>query len=337
MRHAVCAAILMIAAPVAFASDSAPQSPTQPVAQAAAASTWVAKQGEATVDVHDVDAHMQSVPAKDRAAFIDSPKRIEQMLSHMLLRRNLANEARKLGLDKDAVMQRRIELAIEDVLMARRLEYISETITVPDLEQLARERYLSDSEKYRQPETVSVVHVLLNTADRTPQEAVALLEGWRKDVAAKKTTLEEVAKAHSDDPGVGTNGGLYADSKPESFVPEFAAAVAALKNPGDLSPPVKTEFGYHLIQLKERKAAHLPAYAEIKDRLVGQARERFLADSVRAHIEALRVLPIEASEESVGQLRDRYGKPAGIATAPTAAAAPGAAAAAADTPPAQDD
>src|SRR5688572_3138009 len=101
MNQAVCAAILLIAAPVVFASDSSAQTSTQPATQAAVSSTWVAKQGEATVDVHDVDAHMQSIPAKDRASFIDSPKRIEQMLSHMLLRRNLANEARALGLEKD--------------------------------------------------------------------------------------------------------------------------------------------------------------------------------------------------------------------------------------------
>ena len=66
----------------------------------------LAKQGAATVEAIDVDAHLASMPMGDRAGYIDSPKRIEQLLSHLLMRRNMAIEARELGLDKDPIIQR---------------------------------------------------------------------------------------------------------------------------------------------------------------------------------------------------------------------------------------
>jgi hypothetical protein len=77
----------------------------------------IAKQGKAEVWAIDVDAHLASMPEKERAGFIDSPKRIQQLLGHLLLRRNLAIEAKELGLDKDPVVQRELLQAAEVVLM----------------------------------------------------------------------------------------------------------------------------------------------------------------------------------------------------------------------------
>ena len=98
----VIAASIMLAATVS-ASENTP----------AAGHEVVARQGTATVDGLDVDAHVAPMPAENRAGFLDSPKRIDQMLRHMLLRRNLANEAKERGLDKDPVVPREFEQALD--------------------------------------------------------------------------------------------------------------------------------------------------------------------------------------------------------------------------------
>lgn len=301
------AAILAIATSVLSASLAVPAHADAPAAVSATGAK-IASQGKAVVYEIDVDAHMRITPPQDRAAFINSPKRIQQMLSHMMLRRNLAIEARENGLDQDPVTQREFELAIEGILMRRRLDQIRETLEIPDLEPIARERYLVDKEKFRRPETVTIVHVLLDTKKRTADEAVTQLKAWRAEVSSGKSTLEEIAKLNSDDPGVGANSGVYADAAIDTFVPEFAAAVAGLKNPGDLSEPVQTEFGYHLIQLKARKPSYVPAYDEVKEQVLAQAREKFITDAQRAHVERLQSLPVDASEDSVAPLRTRYGE-----------------------------
>jgi parvulin-like peptidyl-prolyl isomerase len=279
----------------------------------------IARQGKAEVWAIDVDAHLASMPEKERAGFIDSPKRIQQLLGHMLLRRNLANEAKELGLDKDPVVQRELMQAAEVVLMRHRLDAIRERTPVPDVEPLAKEKFMSNREAYQTKEKVSVVHILLDTTKRSEAEAVAQLTQWKADIEAGKAKMEDLAKSNSDDPGVASNGGLYQDYDANAFVPEFAGAVRQLANPGDVSAPVKTEFGYHLIQLRSRTPAKPYAWEEIKDQLIAAERDNYLRKTQADHVEKLKALPIEASEESVAPLRQRYGTVQAAPVKPTAA------------------
>jgi len=268
----------------------------------------IAKQGKAEVWAIDVDAHLAAVPSRDRAGFIDSPKRIQELISHLLMRRNLALEARELGLDKGKVVARELEQAAEVVLMRYRLEQLRNSIQVPDLEPLAKEKFQANRGAYKSSETVSIAHVLLDAKQRTNQQAYEQLLAWKADVAAGKTTIEELAKAHSDDPGVSNNHGLYESADVNSFVPEFAEAVRKLARPGDLSDPVKTEFGYHLIQLRARTPGKAFSWEEIKDQMVAAERDTYVKNKLAEHVEQIKNLPIEASEASVMPLRERYGK-----------------------------
>jgi len=147
----------------------------------------IAKQGKAEVWAIDVDAHLAAVPSRDRAGFIDSPKRIQELISHLLMRRNLALEARELGLDKGKVVARELEQAAEVVLMRYRLEQLRNSIQVPDLEPLAKEKFQANRGAYKSSETVSIAHVLLDAKQRTNQQAYEQLLAWKADVAAGKT------------------------------------------------------------------------------------------------------------------------------------------------------
>lgn len=267
----------------------------------------IARQGKSEVWAIDVDAHLASMPKNQRAAFIDSPKRIQQLLSQLLLRRNLAIEARENGLDKDPIVQRELLQAAEVVLMRHRLDQLLEITEVPDLEPLAKEKFQANRDAFRSKDKVTVAHILLDTKKRTEAEAIAQLEKWKSDVTTGKATIEELAKANSDDPGVSNNNGVYADYDVDSFVPAFAEAVRNLEKPGDLSEPVKTEYGVHLIQLRDRKLGQPYTWEELKDRLVEAERAAFLQKKRADYVEKLKALPVEASEASVAPLRDRYG------------------------------
>lgn len=65
-----------------------------------------------------------------------------------------------------------------------------------------------------------------------------------------------LAKKHSDDPGSGMMGGELGFTGPGQLVPEYEAAATKL-SPGELSEPVQTQFGYHLIELIERKGSQI--------------------------------------------------------------------------------
>jgi peptidyl-prolyl cis-trans isomerase SurA len=78
------------------------------------------------------------------------------------------------------------------------------------------------------------------------------LNHYKQMIEAKSTTFEQIAKLHSEDPGSKDRGGQYeVNRKDKSWDPSFIAAAFRLKD-GEISPVVKTKFGYHIIQMVQR-------------------------------------------------------------------------------------
>jgi peptidyl-prolyl cis-trans isomerase SurA len=81
------------------------------------------------------------------------------------------------------------------------------------------------------------------------------LFGYRDQVRAKAADFGELAKKYSED-GSAANGGVLGWMSPGQLVPEFESTMNRL-DIGEVSNPVKTEFGWHLIQVLERREAQL--------------------------------------------------------------------------------
>ncbi|MES2461176.1 MAG: peptidylprolyl isomerase [Armatimonadota bacterium] len=98
-------------------------------------------------------------------------------------------------------------------------------------------------------------------AAKQDAEALVKVKQAQADIAAKKfKTFADAVTKYSDDPSkVQNNGDLGWISKDTQFVPEFLAAAVKLKNVGDISEPVKTQFGYHLIRLDAKGNDATPA------------------------------------------------------------------------------
>ena len=120
-------------------------------------------------------------------------------------------------------------------------------------------------------------HILLRSrADLSDQDAERRLAGYRDQVRAKTADFGELAKKYSED-GSAANGGNLGWMGPGELVPEFEQAMNRLQI-GDVSNPVKTEFGWHLIQVLERRETQLTvdkqkefARAAIRERKFEQA------------------------------------------------------------------
>jgi peptidyl-prolyl cis-trans isomerase SurA len=89
------------------------------------------------------------------------------------------------------------------------------------------------------------------------QDAERRLAGYRAQVVAKTVDFGELAKKYSED-GSAANGGNLGWMSPGELVPEFEQAMNRLQI-GEVSQPVKTEYGWHLIQVLERRDAQLSA------------------------------------------------------------------------------
>jgi peptidyl-prolyl cis-trans isomerase SurA len=95
-------------------------------------------------------------------------------------------------------------------------------------------------------------HILLRpSASLSEAQAIAQLQQWRQQIVAGRVSFEALARQHSQD-GSAPTGGDLGWASPGQFVPEFEAAMDALK-PTEVSPPLVSRFGVHLIRVDERR------------------------------------------------------------------------------------
>ncbi len=131
--------------------------------------------------------------------------------------------------------------------------------------------------------TVGQIVKIPSVSKKQSEETEAFLFGLKGRILNGES-FAELAKKYSQDPGSASNGGEYANFiRRGEFVPEFEAAAFKLK-PGEISDPVGTDFGFHLIQLIERRGneyrvRHILIIPQIKQTDIDAAKEEL--DSIR--------------------------------------------------------
>jgi peptidyl-prolyl cis-trans isomerase C len=273
-------------------------------------STVVAKQGSAIVTMGDVDAFAERMPARERPGFFNSPTRIETMIQNLLQQKQLAAEAREAGLEKEPLVKSQLLIADDEVLSRVRLQRFRAEMKLPDFGALAKEDYIANKEKYVAPGKLTVEHVLISSKSRSEDEARQLAETVRKEAVAHPDQFEALVDKYSDDMSKTTDHGKVNNAGDATrYVPEFAAAAKALNKPNEISPIVKTQFGFHVMKLIERSADGTRSFADVKDEIVTRLRAEYIDKEVKTHVDTLRNLPLDANPDIVGALRTRYGPP----------------------------
>lgn len=148
-----------------------------------------------------------------------------------------------------------LELNIDD---------IAKTIDVD--EAAMRERYEARKLNYTTPEQRKASHILIKVADDASDEAVAAARKKAEDILARIRKGEEfaaLAKAESDDPGSAKQGGDLGFFGKGVMDPAFEAAAFALKK-GEVSEPVRSSFGFHIIKLEDSEGGIVKPFDEVK-------------------------------------------------------------------------
>ena len=118
---------------------------------------------------------------------------------------------------------------------------------------------------FKQPERIRARHILVSGDEELAKVQDELKAGKSFDV---------VAKEFSRDPGSAANGGDLGEFPRGMMVPEFEKAAFDLKNPGDVSAPVKTQFGWHIIKLEERIPESPIPFEQVKAKLVQELKDQ---------------------------------------------------------------
>jgi peptidyl-prolyl cis-trans isomerase D len=139
-------------------------------------------------------------------------------------------------------------------------------VTVPPAD-IERE-YNNNLEQYTTPEQVRASHILVKTEGKDDAAAKAKAEDLLKQARAG-ADFAELARKNSEDEASAKNGGDLDYFGKGRMVPEFDAAVFAM-TPGQISDLVKTQYGYHIIKLVDKKPATTRSLAEVRQQLNDQ-------------------------------------------------------------------
>ena len=170
---------------------------------------------------------------------------------------------------------------------------LGDKVTDDDL----RQYYKQHLDQYKVPDRVHVRHILIKTptpgADgKVDQKAVDAARTKAEDILKQLqngTNFEELAKKNSDDPGSAKQGGELPAFQRGAMVPEFEQAAFALQNKGQLSGIVKSQYGFHIIQLIDKQPAHTKTFEEVKaeiEPIVKQQKESKASDELARTLEA---------------------------------------------------
>lgn len=230
-----------------------------------------------TITMADVLSELQRAPEASRLAAMERPDSLQQITRNLLVRRVLAAEATRDGLAKDPIVAATATIAQDRALSDARLARLDAQNEPSEsaLDAYARTMYQANSSKFDRPAQTRARHILLtNSGPESLQKAKELLSQLRAGAS-----FDDIAKTHSTDPGSAARGGDLGFFPAGQMVRPFDDAVNALIKPGDLSEPIETQFGYHIIRLEERKEKGRQTFEEVRPQLLSEARNAILNEA----------------------------------------------------------
>ena len=257
------------------------------------------------IRLSELEVAQQALPPQYRNVPLQSV--YQALLERIIDSKLVVSDGRKNKVGDDPAFKKRMAFVEEQVIQDYWLQReIAKKVTQEKMQQRYEERLKSMPPE----EEVHARHILVSTED----EAKALIAEIKKGAS-----FDKLAKEKSTDKASGAEGGDLGWFKKSDMVKEFADAAFALKK-GELTEvPVKTQFGYHVIKVEDRRKAPPPAFEEMAE----QIREELARETVTSLLDQLRSnAKIEKFNIDGSKPDPAAAPPAARSAAPPAAAPP---------------
>ena len=277
----------LAAAPVWAQDAAAPAAPAAEAAPAVTPETVVATVGGETITEADISfaaedlaQELQQMPPEQRKAFL---------VTVLIDMKVMANAAREAQMDQTDLFKQRLKY-LEDRSLRR--AYFAEKIATGVTPEALQAAYDKFSASFKGQEEVHARHILVATEDEA-KAIRAELDGG-KDFA-------ELAKEKSTDPSAQQNGGDLGFFGKGMMVKPFEDAAFAMEA-GAVSDPIKSDFGWHVIKLEEKRMSQPPTLEQIAPQLQQQVMFQNFEASVAQLKQGLAIdIPDAALAEGVKQ------------------------------------
>lgn len=149
--------------------------------------------------------------------------------------------------------------------------------------------YNSHQQQFQMPEQVRVRHILVKVPSGADAKTVAAAQAKAEGILQQLqhgANFAELAKKYSDDPGSKTEGGELGFIQHGTTVPEFDKTAFSLA-PGQLSGVIRTQFGFHVMQVEEKQPAHVKPVDEVHDQILADLTQQAQSQAAQKYVAKL--------------------------------------------------
>ena len=203
---------------------------------------------------------------------------LEQLIAQRLF---LADAMRNLY-EREPAFKEELQRIKEQLLTQYAISKAIDNLTVTDIE--ARKFFDENREQFAAQPVVSASHILVDSEEKANDILAQLNQG--------SIAFEDAARQHSSCPSA-QQGGALGEFTRGQMVPEFDQAVFSM-DVGELRGPVKTQFGYHIIRLDDKKEGAPVSFDQAKDQIKAHLLEEKRQKAYQSKVNQLKILyPVE--------------------------------------------
>lgn len=237
----------------------------------------LAKVGTLTISEADVNNMIIALGARGQG--YDNPQGREIILEQLISNKLMLLDAQKNMYEYNAEFKAQLQRVKEDMLVNFATVKVLEGVKPADDEEI-KKYYEDNKDKLVSEESVSASHILVDSEEK----ALSLLD----EIKSGKISFEDAARNNSTCPSK-DNGGNLGEFTKGQMVPEFDKAVFSMAV-GEISAPVKTQFGYHIIKLNAKNEAKEYAFDEIKEELRGAVDKEKQQKAYQSKLNQLKIM-----------------------------------------------
>lgn len=196
----------------------------------------------------------------------------------------IEKQAEKSGIENSQEVKDRIEAAKNQILIQEFLRKKAKELVTDDKLRAA----YAESIKKPEEEEIHAYHILVKTKEEADKIEKQLKNG---------ADFEKLAKEKSEDKSSGASGGDLGWFTADKMVPEFSKAAFALKK-GEISAPVKSDFGWHIIKVEGRRKVTPPTFEQEKEQLSQQLGNKAIGDYINNIMKNEKIVVYDANGKS---------------------------------------
>jgi len=273
----------------------------------AVADELVGKMGDVELRSAELMVILEAQPADNKRQLASDPGALERLVRSELMRKAVLNEAKQKGWDKRAELQPLIERAHDQVIVSTFVGNVAKPAEGYPSEEEIKQFYEANKAQLLAPAQYQVAQIFLPAAEGTDkskaEEAKKKIGELSARLGKSGADFAKLAKENSAHKESAEKGGELGWVSEEQMVPEIRRAITGM-NKGEVSAPIKSTAGWHLIKLLDKKPPGTRSLAEVRPNLIVAMRNRKAQDLERAYIEALSIkLPPTINQIELGKLQ----------------------------------